>query len=59
MKLALPGFCMIAFEWWTFEISVLVSGSIDETQLGVNTILLQVGTICFMVSIGVQLVHCV
>lgn len=50
MKLALPGFLMIAFEWWTFEISVLVSGSIDEIQLGVNTVLIQIGTICFMVS---------
>ncbi len=50
LKLGLPGFLMVAFEWWTFEISVLVSGSLGETALGVNTILLQLLTLMFMVS---------
>ncbi len=52
LKLGIPGFCMIAFEWWTFEISVLVSGSLGETDLGVNTILLQLLTLLFMVRMS-------
>ena len=55
LKLGVPGFLMLAFEWWSFEISTLVSGSIDETQLAINSILIQIGTLMFMVSsIGVQ-----
>ncbi len=50
LKLGLPGFLMVAFEWWTFEISVLVSGSLGETDLGVSTILLQLLSLLFMVS---------
>ncbi|XP_064394643.1 multidrug and toxin extrusion protein 1-like isoform X2 [Halichondria panicea] len=52
LKLGLPGFLMVAFEWWTFEISVLVSGSLGETALGVNTILLQLLTLMFMFPLG-------
>ena len=50
LKLGLPGFLMLAFEWWTFEISVLVSGSLGKTELGVNAILLQLLSLLFMVS---------
>ena len=51
LKLAIPGFLMICFESWTFEISVIVTGSIDETQLAVNAILIQLTATAFVVSI--------
>ena len=51
LKLGVPGFLMISFEWWTYEISVLVTGSIDKTQLAVNTILIQLLTFAFMVNV--------
>ena len=40
---------MECFEWWTFEISTIVAGSVDELQLAVNTILMQFGLISFAV----------
>ena len=49
-KLGIPGFLILAFEWWSFEISTLVVGSIGEIQLAINTVLLQFGTILYMVS---------
>ena len=49
-RLGIPGFLILAFEWWSFEISTLVVGSIGEVQLAINTILLQFGTVLYMVS---------
>ncbi len=49
LRLGIPGCLMVVFEWWSFEISTLVAGSIDETQLAISTIILQVGTMTFMV----------
>ena len=46
---------MICFEWWTYEITVLVTGSVDELQLAVNTVVMQFGTILFMVRMGTPL----
>ena len=41
---------MLAFEWWSFEISAIVVGTINETELAINTVLIQCGTILYMVS---------
>ena len=49
-KLGLGGFALTASEWWAFEVSVLVTGSIDKTQLAVNTVVIQLATIIYMVS---------
>ena len=40
---------MISFEWWSFEISTIVVGSINETELAINTVILQFGTLLYMV----------
>ena len=50
LRLGLPGFLMLAFEWWSFEISAIVVGTIDETQLAIHAVLIQYGTMFFMVS---------
>ena len=49
-KLGVPGLFMLCFEWWTYEISAIVAGTISELQLAVNTVLMQIGTILFAVS---------
>lgn len=51
-KLGLGGFALTASEWWAFEVSVLVTGSIDKTQLAVNTVVIQLATIIYMVPLG-------
>ena len=48
-KLGIPGLLMVCFEWWTFEISTIVAGAVDELQLAVNTVLMQFGMINFAV----------
>ncbi len=48
-KLGIPGLLMLCFEWWTFEISTIVAGAVNELQLAVNTVLIQFGLINFAV----------
>ena len=50
IKLGLPGVLMLCCEWWSFEITAIVAGSIDETQLGINAILMSLQSLLFMVS---------
>ena len=57
LRLGLPGMLLIAFEWWSFEISTLVSGSIDEIQLAISATILQLGTIYYMVSRAQNKLH--
>ncbi len=57
LRLGIPGCLMLAFEWWTFEISTLIAGSIDKTQLAVSSIILQMVTLIFMVS-NLSLLDC-
>jgi MATE family multidrug resistance protein len=51
LKLGVAGYLMIAFEWWGFEISTLVTGSISQEQLAANTALFQFGNLAFTVSL--------
>ena len=50
MRLGIPGFLTLAFEWWSFEICVLVSGSISELQFTISASILLLLTMYFMVS---------
>ena len=49
-KLAIPGLFMVGFEWWSYEVGAVVVGTIDKTQLGIYTIVLNVNAFLFMVS---------
>jgi MATE family multidrug resistance protein len=40
LRLGLPGLLMLGFEWWSYEISAIVVGTIDDTQLAIAGILL-------------------
>ena len=48
-RYAIPGLLMLAFEWWSFEIGMFVVGSIGETELAINSVIMQVMTLAFMV----------
>ena len=52
LKLGVPGLLMICFEWWTYEISVIVNGSISELQLAVNTVVMQFAMILYSVRMS-------
>ncbi len=48
-KLGVPGLLMLCCEWWSFEIAAFVAGSINKTQLGINSIIVVLQTVIFMV----------
>ena len=41
---------MIAFEWCGIEISAFVTGAIDRTELGINSIVTTLLNVLYMVS---------
>ena len=53
MKIGIPGLLIMCFEWWSFEISFLVTGAIDKTQLGVNSIMAALEYNSYMVCVCV------
>ena len=50
LRLGLPGVLTTAFEWWSFEITTLVVGTISTTQLTISTIIITFNNIFYMVS---------
>jgi len=57
LKLGIPGLFLTGFEWWVYEISLFVSGSINEVELGVNSVVLQILNLVFMVSRNVRSIY--
>ena len=52
VRYGIPGYVMVAVEWWTFEIGIFVTGYLadSEIQQGVYAILINYATIAFMVT---------
>ncbi len=50
LRLGISGCLVVAFEWWSFEISTLIAGSIDETQLAISSTILQMTFLFYKVS---------
>ena len=50
LKYGVAGYLMLAFEWWSFEITTLVTGSISKNHLAANVVIFQLSTIAYMVS---------
>ena len=42
LKLGISGLAMLCCQWWSYEIGMFVTGSIDKTQLAINSILLTI-----------------
>ena len=42
---------MLCFKWWSYELAAFVVGCISKTQLGIHTILMQILSLNYMVSI--------
>lgn len=51
-ELAVPATLMMCFEWWCFEILILLSGYIGVDQLSANVILMNVAYIYLMIGYG-------
>ena len=50
VRLAVPGLLMVCCEQWCFEISAILTGAIDEVQLGINSVMIQLLSSTFQVS---------
>ena len=49
-RLGVPGFLIMACEWWTFQAGNFVLGTIDEIQLAINAVILQYVCLLYMVN---------
>uniref|UniRef100_A0A3P8VPN3 Multidrug and toxin extrusion protein n=1 Tax=Cynoglossus semilaevis TaxID=244447 RepID=A0A3P8VPN3_CYNSE len=59
MKLALPSLFMVCLEWWIWDGSSFLSGLLGESALAAQHILDEIGTIVYMIPLGVNAAVCV
>ncbi|CAK6969826.1 multidrug and toxin extrusion protein 1-like [Scomber scombrus] len=52
VRLAVPSMFMICLAWWTFEIGGFLAGLISEVELGAQAIVYQLGTITYVIPLG-------
>ncbi|XP_059511328.1 multidrug and toxin extrusion protein 1-like isoform X3 [Stegostoma tigrinum] len=52
IKLAIPSMLMLCIEWWTYEISIFLTGLINEVELGAQAIIYQVLSAAYMIPLG-------
>nr|CCA24352.1 Multidrug/Oligosaccharidyllipid/Polysaccharide (MOP) Flippase Superfamily putative [Albugo laibachii Nc14] len=55
LRLGVPGFLMMAMEWWAYEILALMSGLLpnEVVAVSVQTVLMNVASFTFMLYLGV------
>lgn len=53
LKLAIPGFAMLFFEWTNFEIGVIAAGQLGRDDISVMSIGIQTIYIGFMIPLGI------
>ncbi|KAL2094205.1 hypothetical protein ACEWY4_008924 [Coilia grayii] len=59
MKLAVPSALLLCFEWWIYEIGSFFAGMFGEEELSAQHIVLELGTIFYMIPLGVHAAVCV
>ncbi|XP_067866730.1 multidrug and toxin extrusion protein 1-like isoform X2 [Heterodontus francisci] len=52
IRLAIPSMLMLCIEWWSFHIGIFLVGLINEVQLGAQSIIFQIISIAYRLSIG-------
>lgn len=50
LRLGVPGLLMTCIEWWSFEVATFVTGSIDDTQLAIYSIVMTIFSVFYQVS---------
>lgn len=54
MKLGLLSIGMVCLEWWSFEIMTMYSAMLGVREAAVQIIILNVETMAFMATLGIQ-----
>jgi MATE family multidrug resistance protein len=52
IKVAIPGACMLCFEWWVFELLAIFSGLMSVEALAAEVVIVNIVTFIFMVPLG-------
>ncbi|KAI0241325.1 Multidrug and toxin extrusion protein 2 [Lamellibrachia satsuma] len=55
MKLALPGMLMVCLEWWCFEVGTFLAGTLSTADLGAQSVIFYLETMCFQIPTGVSI----
>lgn len=53
LKIAVPGACMLCFEWWCFELLAIFSGLMSVQALAAEVVIVNVVAFIFMVPLGI------
>ncbi|XP_063439717.1 multidrug and toxin extrusion protein 1-like [Mytilus trossulus] len=59
LNLAIPGIFMISVDWWSFEISVIIVGYLGKVQLAAHSIVYQIHSELYMISLGISSAVCI
>ncbi|KAI0209346.1 Multidrug and toxin extrusion protein 1 [Lamellibrachia satsuma] len=54
-RISILGMLMLCMEWWGFEIGVFLTGLLGTTELGAQSVLLQIDSLWFQVPLGIQI----
>ncbi|CDR18095.1 unnamed protein product, partial [Oncorhynchus mykiss] len=54
IHLAIPSMIMLCVEWWTYEIGGFLAGLISEVELGAQSVVFELASICYMVNIQLR-----
>ena len=52
LKIAIPGACMVCFEWWVFELLAIFSGLMSVEALAAEVVIVTIVGFIFMVPLG-------
>ena len=52
IKIAIPGACMLCFEWWVFELLAIFSGLMSVEALAAEVVIVNIVTFIFMMPLG-------
>lgn len=54
-KLMIPGMLMMCLEWWAFEIGIFLTGLLGKTDLGAQSVVLNIDSLWFQLPLGLQI----
>ena len=50
LRLGWFGLLMTGYEWWSFEVGILLAGLLGTVELDAQSLIFQIESLCYMVS---------
>ncbi|KAK2174351.1 hypothetical protein NP493_810g01016 [Ridgeia piscesae] len=54
-RISISGMLMLCLEWWGFELGVFLTGLLGTTELGAQSVLLQIDILWYQIPLGIQI----